>query len=183
MLDLLGSESDRIDSRFLEPACGSGNFLVPALLRKLTSVERRYGKATFEKRHYALHALMCIYGVDILADNINECRQNMLIPFTEYLGVAGSDDLYRAASHVLSVNIVQADALTMRTLSGNPIIFAEWSYLGRGRFQRRDFRLESMTQRAAFQIEDGPLADAGRHEIFTPVRTYQPAPIEELARQ
>jgi hypothetical protein len=182
MLDLVKGETERIDSRFLEPACGSGNFLVQVLIRKLAAVERRYGKSDFEKRHQALHALMCTYGIELLDDNIAECREKMMIPFSEYLGLRESDDLYRAALYVLSVNIVHADALTMRTPSGAPIAFAEWSYLGRGRYQRRDFRFESMTQRAAFSVEDGLFADAGKHEIFTPLSVYKPTTIKELAQ-
>lgn len=182
MLDLVKGEADRVDSRFLEPACGSGNFLVQVLIRKLAAVERRYGKSDFEKRHQSLLALMCIYGIELLEDNVAECREKMLIPFCEYLGLCETDDLYRAAAYVLSVNIVHADALTMKSLLGHPIVFAEWAYLGRGRFQRRDFRFESMTQRAAFAIEDGLFADAGKHEIFTPQRVYEPATISEVAR-
>lgn len=73
MLDLVKAESERIDTRFLEPACGSGNFLVQVLRRKLAAVELKYGQSDFERRHYALLALMCIYGVELLADNIAEC--------------------------------------------------------------------------------------------------------------
>src|SRR5437660_9787753 len=78
MLDLVKGETERIDSRFLEPACGSGNFLVPALRRKLTAVELKFGKAAFERRQYALLATMCIYGIELLSDNIAECRANVL---------------------------------------------------------------------------------------------------------
>ncbi len=78
MLDLVNGETERIDSRFLEPACGSGNFLVPVLRRKLAAVELKFGKSDFEKQHYALLALMCTYGIELLADNIDECRANML---------------------------------------------------------------------------------------------------------
>src|SRR5205809_5991805 len=74
MLDLVKAETERIDSRFLEPACGSGNFLVRVLQRKLLAVELKYGKNDFENRHYALLGLMCIYGIELLADNIAECR-------------------------------------------------------------------------------------------------------------
>ena len=70
MLDLVKDETQRIDSRFLEPACGSGNFLVQVLRRKLAAVELKYGKSDFERRHYALLALMCIYGIELLPDNI-----------------------------------------------------------------------------------------------------------------
>jgi probable addiction module antidote protein len=115
MLDLVKGETERIDSRFLEPACGSGNFLVQILRRKLAAVELKYGKSDFERRHYALHALMCIYGIELLPDNIAECRANLLDIFAEFLNLDESDDLYRAAFYVLSQNLVHGDALTMRS--------------------------------------------------------------------
>jgi len=126
MLDLVKDETERIDSRFLEPACGSGNFLVQVLRRKLGAVDLKYGKSAFEKRHYALLSLMCIYAIELLSDNIAECRANLLEIFTEYLNLYESDILYRAASYVLSQNLVHGDALTMRTHDGQPITFAEW---------------------------------------------------------
>src|SRR5215467_873121 len=104
MLNLVKDETERIDSRFLEPACGSGNFLVRVLQRKLGAVELKFGKSDFEKRQYALLALMCIYGVELLADNIAECRANMLEILANYLNLEESDDLYSAASYVLSQN-------------------------------------------------------------------------------
>src|SRR5579864_7501782 len=78
MLDLVKGETERIDSRFLEPACGSGNFLVQILRRKLAAVELKYGRSAFERRHYALLGLMCMYGIELLADNIAECRTYVL---------------------------------------------------------------------------------------------------------
>src|SRR4030065_1364463 len=133
MLDLVKDESERIDSRFLEPACGSGNFIVKVLQRKLAAVERKFGKSDFEKQHYALLALMCIYGIELLADNIAECRANMLEIFAEYLNLQASDDLYRAAAWVLSLNLVHGDALTMCASVIAPITFAGWGYLGQGK--------------------------------------------------
>src|SRR6185437_4839155 len=107
MLDLVKGESERIDSRFLEPACGSGNFLIPILKRKLAAVEAKYGRcADFEKQHYALLALMCIYGIELLADNIAECRANMLEVLADYLSVTAPEYFYQAASHVIAQNIV-----------------------------------------------------------------------------
>ena len=126
MLNLVKDETERIDSRFLEPACGSGNFLVRVLHRKLAAVELKYGKSGFERSHYALLGLMCIYGIELLEDNIAECRDNLLKIFAKYLSLGESDDLYRAATHVLSQNLVHGDALTMLTDSGEPITFAEW---------------------------------------------------------
>jgi len=181
MLDLVKDESQRIDSRFLESACGSGNFLVQVLRRKLAAVEIKYGKSDFEKRHYALLALMCIYGIELLPDNTAECRANMLEILAEYLNLNESDDLYRAASYVLSQNLVHGDALTMRAHDGQPIVFAEWGYLGKGRFQRRDFRLDVLTGSSAFSAEGSLFAHLGKHEIFTPVKFYPPATVSDLA--
>jgi hypothetical protein len=182
MLDLVKGESERIDSRFLEPACGSGNFLVRVLGRKLTSVEMRYGKSEFEKRHFALLGLMCIYGIELLPDNVIECRQNMLEVFAAYLDVTEHDDIYKAAAHVLSQNIVLGNAMTMRNSAGAPIVFAEWGYLGRGKFQRRDFRFDTLTQMSAFGEEDTLFADRGKHEVFTPTKSYKPMSVADLAR-
>jgi len=181
MLDLVKDESERIDSRFLEPACGSGNFIVKVLRRKLAAVESKFGKSDFEKQHYALLALMCIYGIELLADNIAECRANMLDILAEYLNIDESDDLYRAAFYVLSQNLVHGDALTMCVRSGEPITFAEWGYLGKGKFQRRDFRFDTLTHSSAFSAEGDLFAHLGKHEIFMPTKTYPPMTVSELA--
>lgn len=181
MLDLVKEETERIDSRFLEPACGSGNFLVRILQRKLAAVEIKYGRSEFEKRHYSLLALMCVYGIELLADNIAECSANMLEILAEYLNLDQSDVLYRAASYVLSQNLVHGDALTMRTNGGYPITFAEWGYLGKGKFQRRDFRLDHLTQSSTYSAEGTLFAHVGKHEIFTPLQTYPPMTINDLA--
>lgn len=181
MLDLVKDESERIDARFLEPACGSGNFLVQVLRRKLAAVEFKYGQSDFDRRHYALLALMCIYGIELLADNIAECRANVLDVLAEYLHIDETDDLYRAAVHVLSHNLVHGDALTMTMQNGAPITFAEWGYLGKGRFQRRDFRFDILTHSSAFSAEDSLFAHLGKHEIFTPTRTYPPMTMNDLA--
>ena len=98
MLDLVKGETERIDSRFLEPACGSGNFLVPVLQRKLAAVEAKFGRSDFEKGQYALLAIMCTYGVELLPDNIVECRASVLEVFAEYLHLDETDELYLAAS-------------------------------------------------------------------------------------
>ena len=181
MLDLVKGETERIDSRFLETACGSGNFLVQALRRKLAAVEHKYGQSEFEKRHYALLGLMCIYGIELLPDNIAECRANLLEIFAEYLGIDENDNLYRAASFVLSLNLVHGDARTMKTSDGQPITFAEWGYFGKGKFQRRDFRLESLTLASTFSAEDSLFAHLGKHELFKPIKDWPKMTVEEIA--
>ena len=180
MLDLVKSESERIDSRFLEPACGSGNFLVPVLQRKLNTVKARYGKNDFENRHFCLLALMSIYGIELLEDNTLECRENLLDTFAEYLKVDATDVAYIAAREILAANIVQGDALTMQTSANEPIVFPEWAYLGKGRFQRRDFRFDALTQMSLFG--EGTLFEGmDKHDIFVPEKDYPPLTITDIA--
>lgn len=181
MLDLVKEETERIDSRCLEPACGSGNFLVRILQRKLATVELRFGKSDFEKRHYALLALMSTYGIELLADNIAECRTNLLRILATYVNVKESEELFRAAAYVVSQNLVHGDALTMRNSDGQAIAFAEWGYLGKGKFQRRDFSLATLTQMSGFGQDGTLFAHLGKHEVFTPTRTYPPMTVRELA--
>lgn len=184
MLDLVRSESERIDARFLEPACGSGNFLVPVLQRKLTTVRARYGKSDFEHRHQALLALMSIYGIEFLADNVAECRGNLVEVIALDLGASADEEFLSAARAVLAVNVVHGDALAMTTVTTppQPITFAEWSYLGKGRFHRRDFRFDTMTQMSSFGEEDTLFADLGKHEIFTPTRDHGHLTVAEIAK-
>lgn len=190
MLDLVKDETERIDARFLEPACGSGNFMVQILKRKLAAVECKFGKCDFERQHYALYGLMCIYGIELLGDNVAECRANVLDVFAEFLNLHVANDLYLAAIHVLNVNVVHGDALTMRAISDMgdqpvkdrpPITFAAWGYLGKGKFQRRDFRFDVLTGSSKFSEEGSLFADLGKHEIFTPIKTYPPMTLRELA--
>ena len=181
MLDLVKDEADRIDSRFLEPACGDGNFLVRILQRKLSAVEMKYGKSDFERSHYALLSLMCIYGIELLPDNIEDCRTKLLNILAEYLGLKPEDELFKAGLYVLSQNIVHGDAMKLRSHDDRAITFAEWGYLGKGKFQRRDFRYDSLTQSSAFSAEGELFAHLGKHEIFTPAKTYPPLTVGELA--
>lgn len=157
MLDLVKDETERLDSRFLEPACGSGNFLTKILKRKLVAVELKYGKSDFDRKHYALLSLMCIYGIELLEDNIVECQASLLEILATYLNIDIQENLYRSASYVLSQNIVHGDALTMKDTMDSPITFAEWGYLGKGKFQRRDFRFDVLDQHLRVLLEERPV--------------------------
>jgi hypothetical protein len=181
MLDLVKDESERIDSRFLEPACGSGNFLEHVLRRKLAAVESKYGRSDFDKRYYALLAVMCIYGIELQKDNIDECHGRLLEIFAEYLTLGETDELYQAASYVLSQNLVQGDALSIRAVDGQPITIAEWGPLRKGKFKRRDFQLKVLIGSAAFGDEAPLLGRDGKHELFTPIKDYPPMTIRDLA--
>lgn len=180
MLDLVKTETERIDSRFLEPACGSGNFLKAVLARKFETVQSRYGKSEFEKRHQALFSLMCIYGIELLEDNIEECRSNLLGVFNSFLGLQETDTWSKAAKGVLVANILQGDALTLTKADGKHIEFPEWGYLGTGKFQRRDFRFDALTQRGG--IEGTLFELLEEHDLFVPTKTYSPMTVEELAK-
>jgi hypothetical protein len=180
MLNLVQSETERIDSRFLEPACGSGNFLKNVLSRKFKIVNDKYGKSDFEKRHYALYALMCIYGIELLKDNVDECRSRLLSQFVDFLDTEVEDVIIKAAETVLNSNIIQGDALTLSTAEGKPIEFPEWGYLGNGKFQRRDFRYDALTQRSGIS---GTLFEIlEEHELFIPTKSYPQMTIAEITK-
>ena len=181
MLNLVKDESERIDARFLEPACGSGNFLVKVLQRKLAAVEKKYGSSPFEREHFAVFSVMCVYGIELLPDNIAECRKNLLAILAEYLGITEDDQAYRAGHFVLAQNLVHGDALKMRTLNDEAITFAEWGYLGKGKYQRRDFRLDTLTQASGYSQEGTLFENLGMNELFTPVVTYPPFTVNDLA--
>jgi hypothetical protein len=180
MLNLVENESNRIESRFLESACGEGNFLKTVLNRKLATVRAKYGKSEFETRHYALLAVMSIYGIELLEDNIKECREALLAIYAKFLGIDQESSWYKAASKVLIVNVIQGDALTLTTTEGKPMKFPEWGYLGSGKFQRRDFQFDALTQRAAIK---GTLFEMFEEEqLFVPVETFPSMTVEEMAK-
>lgn len=180
MLDLVADEAERIDSRFLEPACGEGNFLRQVLFRKLATVQTKYGQSEFERRHYGLLCVMCIYGMELLEDNAVVCRQNLVEIFSSFIGEDEDEEWTRAAQNVMDCNIIQADALTMRKADGASVVFPEWGYLGKGLFQKRDFRFETLVQRSSFS---GTLfAGLESDEMFSPVASYKPMSMRELAK-
>jgi predicted glycoside hydrolase/deacetylase ChbG (UPF0249 family) len=105
----------------------------------------------------------------------------MLEVLADYLNLTEADEFHRAASYVLSQNLVHGDAMTMLADDGRPITFAEWGYLGKGKFQRRDFRFEALTQMSSFSREGSLWAHLGNHEVFTPIKAYPPITVRELA--
>ena len=181
MLDLVKSETDRIDSRFLEPACGSGNFLLPVLKRKLAAVDKRYKSSQFERLHHALLGVMCIYGVELLKDNAEECRNNLLEVFRSHLKLQEDSTEVQAVRIVLEANIVQGDALSLKDHEGEPIVFPEWSYIGKGLFKRRDFKYDELLQLSSFG--EGTLFESlEADEIFAPVKDYPAMNISDIAK-
>lgn len=181
MLDLVKDETERIDSRFLEPACGSGNFLVPVLARKLAAVDKRFKSSDFERKQHAFLGLMCIYGVELLEDNAQECRENLLSLFCEHLGIDKSSKEATAARAVLAANIVEGDALSLKDSTGEPIVFPEWSYIGKGQFKRRDFKYDELLQLSSFG--EGTLFESlEADEIFAPVKDYPAMSIFDIAQ-
>ena len=153
MCDLVKDECERIDSRFLEPACGNGNFLAEILTRKLSSVKKLYKHSPFDYERYAVLAVTSIYGVELLADNADECRERLFELWDkEYTAVCKksvNEQTRAAVRYILKKNILCGDALTLMCVDENqkdtdaPIVFPEWSLLGT-KLKRRDFRLDVM---------------------------------------
>jgi len=149
MLDLVKQESERIDSRFLEPACGTGNFLAAILKRKLNIVEKKYKDNQFDFELYSFIALTSIYGVELLQDNVTICKNRLYEIFKEFhLTIFNgiSESLSNSAKFVLNRNILWGDALSLKTPDNRaePIIFSEWSMIGNGMIKRRDFTMANL---------------------------------------
>ena len=148
MLDLVKQETERIDSRFLEPACGNGNFLIEILRRKLEVVKSRYKKSQWEYEKNGLIAVMSCYGVDIMPDNVLECQNRLFEYFEkEYKSLFKKNikqEYLDIVKFILSKNILCGDALSMKTSANEPITFAEWSFVKGSLVQRRDFHYEQL---------------------------------------
>lgn len=177
MLDLVKQETERIDSRFLEPACGNGNFMVEILRRKLAVVSRNYKANLGEWEMYAVCAVSSVYGIDILEDNVVESRKRLLDVFTAaYRQVASnpSQSVISVAEFILRKNILWGDALSLMTVGkdSHPIVFSEWTFIGNGNVKRRDFELAMLMQCAPME---GPnlFSDLGDEAFIpTPIREY-----------
>lgn len=150
MLDLVKQETERIESRFLEPACGTGNFLTEILERKLSIVESRYGKSQLDYERNAIWAVSSLYGIDILGDNVTKCRQRLFEVFdqkyTRRFKKRTKRECREAVRFILEKNIVWGDALTLKTDGDNPqpIAFAEWSLVNGSMLKRRDFAFREL---------------------------------------
>ena len=183
MCDLVKEETERIDSRFLEPACGDGNFLAEILRRKLAVCERRYGKSQADREKFSFLAMTSIYGIDILADNVEACRERMIEVFRGFAGE--SPAIERVMRFVLERNIVCGNALSMMKVDGRgndldePIVFTEWSFVTGDLVKRREFRFSQLQRHE----EDTLFAWAEQNQAFvpTPIREWPPVDFREVA--
>lgn len=170
MLDLVKQETERIDSRFLEPACGEGAFLKEILRRKLEVVKRMYDKSPYDYERYAILALTSIYGIDIMADNVEICRQNLFdIWNEEYSQNAdeyANDQCREIAEFILRKNIICGDTLTLLQDDNLPITFAEWSFDIGDNFKRRDYQLSDMLDEHPIPVREYPPTDYRRLNIY-----------------
>ncbi len=182
MLDLVAHECERIDSRFLEPACGDGNFLAEVLRRKLLTVDRQNAKNKSRWQRDAVLAVCSLYGIDLLADNIAACRDRLLAI------VAGAyeachqaplpDVARRAIEFILAKNIVQGDALTFRTADDRPIVLCEWSPLNGTLLKRRDFAYEHLLEDS--RVAGLPLFSDLGENVFVPTAVGEFPPCHYL---
>jgi SAM-dependent methyltransferase len=180
MLDLVKQETERIDSRFLEPACGTGNFLVEVLRRKLSIVESRYKKSQLEYERYAVIAISSIYGVDILEDNVIECRNRLFEIFdkqyTSLYKVKCKVECRTSIQYILERNILRGDALTLKKVeSDEPIIFSEWSAVNGSMIKRRDFTLANLLEAEASKVPGGLFDD-----FYETAPAFLPKPVKEF---
>ena len=153
MLDLVKQETERIDSRFLEPACGNGNFLAEVLKRKLLVVETRYRKSQLEWERNSLIAISSIYGVDILEDNTLECQERLFAIFSKIyvdsFGINAKIELLKSIKFILKRNILWGDALDFTNpVTKKPIVFSEWSMVNENMLKRRDYIFKFLVEKS-----------------------------------
>lgn len=153
MLDLVKTETERVNSTFLEPACGTGNFLIEILCRKLAVVAKRYKRSQLEYERNAVLAVSSLYGIDILADNIAICHTRLFnvfdIQYTALYNTTYKQGCRNTVRYLLKRNILQGDTLKHKTVEGEPIIFSEWKFpFNDSRIQRREFLFKHMCQQA-----------------------------------
>ena len=181
MLDMVGQEAERIDSRFLEPACGDGNFLAVILQRKLEIVSKKYKKSQIEYERYSILAVSSVYGIDIMEDNVRDCRKRLLDIFNEsYMSLYKKKikkDIVKAAEFILSKNIVCGNALDMKKTDGNPIVLAEWSLLMGSKMKRRDYEYVTLLS----DKDEDNLASEINEDAFIP-RPLTTYPAKHIAR-
>ena len=186
MLDLVKDETEKLESTFLEPACGTGNFLAEILRRKLAVVKRRYKGNQLDFERNSTIAIASVYGVDILQDNIVECRARLFDIFNEmYIKIykkKSRDSVRRAVKFILDKNIVWGDALSLETVGDNsqPIVFSQWSAINGSKIKRKDFCYKSMIDQAS--LSELPLfSDLGEEAyIPTPIKDYPPVHFLEI---
>lgn len=176
MLDLVKQETERIDSRFLEPACGTGNFLAEILTRKLRVVEARYGKSQLDYERNAVLAVSSVYGIDILEDNVIACRERLFAIFDDsYTGRfkrKAKEPCRQAVRFILKQNIVHGDALTLQTVGDNPqpIVFSEWSFAKGSFLKRRTFAFHALLPQPKKELtlfdQQGPARPAEQHRQY-----------------
>lgn len=182
MLDLVKHETERIESTFLEPACGNGNFLAEVLRRKLNEVDRRYSKSQLEWETNMLVAVSSIYGVDILEDNAEECRERLYQIIQDRYEINFSKnyrpECLQSIKYLLNKNILWGDALDFTNPETNaPIVFSEWKLVPSRMFKRRDFMfkflVEQSFQYSMFNDEgevgaiDEPVKEYAAQSIFS----------------
>lgn len=170
MLDLVKQETERIESRFLEPACGSGNFLIEVLNRKLDVIIKKYKKSQLDYERYSVIAISSIYGIDILKDNVIECRNRLFNFFkTKYekdFRNKTKEEVLESVKFILTKNIVLGDALTMKDTFGNPIIMSEWSAVNGIMMKRREFSYANLIESA--DLNSLPMFSDLQEEVWIP---------------
>jgi len=184
MLNLVKQETERIDSRFLEPACGTGNFLAEILQRKLRVVENRYGKSQLEYERYAILAVSSIYGIDILEDNVQECRKRLFTisdqRYSALFKKTAKDQFREAVRFILERNIIWGDALTLKTVGETPehIVFSEWSLVQGSLLKRRDFTFHGLLDHEG--MRELPLFSDLGEDVFIPMPEKEYPPVHFL---
>lgn len=187
MLDLVAHECERVESRFLEPACGDGNFLAEVLRRNFRTVDKRHSRDRQKWERDAILAVSSLYGIDLLADNVAACRNRLLdiirAAHAEKFSEPLPEAAVRSVAYILAKNVLQGDALSLRTVDDAPIVFPEWSPVNGAQLKRRDFSYDNLLYHS--EVSSRPLFSDLGEDIYlpTPVADFPPCHYLQLAQQ
>ncbi len=153
ILDLFHHETVRIESKFFEPACGNGNFLAEILNRKLIVIKNKYSKNQKDYERALIVIVGSLYGIDILEDNVAECRARLTNICCSAYGT-----LYKKkvgfkipaiVQYIVKKNILWGNALTLTTMTEKlePLIFSDWTFINSYQIKRRDYALSGLFEK------------------------------------
>lgn len=176
MLNMFNQELNRPESRFLEPACGDGNFLDEILKKKLIFVSEKYKRNLFDYEKYSILSISSLYGIDILEENVIFARDRLeKTLLNEYIKnyKTPKEDYLNSIKFILKKNIVFGDALSLTFKNNNkePIIFSEWSFINSTNIKRRDFTFKHLIETRPFE----------GHNLFSDLgeKAFIPEPYKE----
>ncbi|MFC0820934.1 restriction endonuclease subunit M [Moraxella marmotae] len=186
MLDLVAAQVDNPEKTFLEPACGTGNFLAAILSRRLALIAKKHKKVQYDYEKAAIIAIASLYGIELLADNVLECRERLLKIFSQHYQAtfpkSHKPDYLANIAFILDKNILCGDALSLQQSDGTPIIFSQWQMIGTD-IIRREFAYPDLVHKS--NERELPLFSDLGDDVYIPdpIKEYPPVSFVRIYKE